>query len=107
MNPLDIFREIFPTHRLAPRKGELRYLFNGCDCARIYERVAARIIKKNRLPLTADVEIWESKGLVREIAMVVKPVPDPIDFRYHDCSDEVQDDEGLSGRWWGGTASEE
>lgn len=103
MDPLDYFREIFPSHRLAPRKGELRYLFNGCDCARIYEVVAARIIKKNKLPLTADLEIWESKGVVREVAMVVKMVPDPTDFRYHDCSDEAQDDEGLSGGWWDGT----
>jgi hypothetical protein len=107
MNPLAYFNSLFPSHRLRQGNDELRYIFSGIDLANIYEQVASTIIKTKTLPLTTDVEVWESKGVVREIAMVVRNVPDPIDFRYHDCSDEVPDTEGLDGGWYGATASDE
>jgi len=89
MTPLLQFARIFPDHRLQViSKEELRYRFNSVDCARIYERVANRMILKKGLPITAHVETWESSGIVREIAMVVEPVPEEYTFR-----DEVQDDE--------------
>lgn len=99
MHPLRHFNLIFPSHRLVRVADELRYRFVSDDLANIYERVARKIILAKGLPLVAHVETWQSGGVVREIAMVVKEVPE-MDIVERNCPDEVQDDEGLSGGWW-------
>jgi len=95
ISPIEAFRLTFPDHRLKASEDELRYLFNSRDCANAYELAAMKIILERRLPLTAHVEEWSSKGKVTEIAMVVRPAPEEYTF-----ADEVQDDEGLTGGWW-------
>jgi len=95
ISSLYAFRLTFPDHRLKASEDELRYIFNSRDCANAYELAALKIIVEKRLPLTAHVEEWSSKGKVTEIAMVVRPVPEEYTF-----ADEVQDDEGLTGGWW-------
>ena len=76
ISSLYAFRLTFPDHRLKAAPDELRYLFNSRDCANAYELAALKIILERRLPLTAHVEEWSSKGRVTEIAMVVRPVLD-------------------------------
>lgn len=96
ISPLQLFREIFPDHRLASAYGELKYRYGIHEevIGRIYERMAQRIILKKGLPLTADLEKWSVCGSVRRIVLVVKAVPE------NSFEDESQDDEGLTGGWW-------
>lgn len=85
----------------------MSYLFQGTDCAKIYERVAQRIILRNKFSLQTMIDIWISGGVVREIAMVVRPVPEQ-DIVERACGDEVQDSEELEyGGGWGYVGSEE
>lgn len=101
MHPLVHFSNIFPSNRLVQIADELRYCLPSVDCSRAYEFVARRVILAKGLPLVAMLETWQSRGCVREIALVVKEAPeaDPIE-RQEGVADEVQDDEGLTGGWW-------
>lgn len=56
--------------------------------AESYERMALCIILQKGLPLTAHVEIWTSCRIVREVALVIRPVPEEYTFQ-----DEAQDTE--------------
>lgn len=76
MNALEHFQQIFPSHRLFSDDGELRYRFPTEQIGRIYERIAQKVIIKNGLRAVAGLEVWESAGQVREVAMVVKEVPE-------------------------------
>jgi len=99
MLPLNHFRHIFPSRQLIELPDELRYKMNSEDCGRIYESAARRVILRKGLPLVAELETWSSRGVVREIALVVREAPEQ-DVIERTCGDEVQDDEGLSGGWW-------
>lgn len=77
MTALEHFQLIFPSHRLIVSEGELKYRFGKSEqFAKIYERIAQRIILKKGLPLTADAETWASGGVIFEVSLVVKPVPE-------------------------------
>jgi len=60
-----------------------------------YERVALQIILDNGLPLIAHLEEWSSRGIVREIAVVIKMAPEE-----QKVADEAQDHENITGGWW-------
>lgn len=90
MSPLQHFTNIFPDHHLIPLPDELRYFLPTRDCALAYEHVARQVILSKGLPLTAAIETWESGGYVREIAVVVREVPEE-DVVERNCPDEVQD----------------
>lgn len=85
----------------------MRYLFQGTDCAKIYERVAQRIILRNKFSLQTMIDIWISGGVVREIALVVREAPEQ-DIIERTCGDEIQDTEELEyGGGWGYRGMEE
>lgn len=105
MQPLQIFDELFPSHRLTRSEEELRYQFKSADCGKVYERNAQKLIAKLKLPLSADLDVWEARGCVREIALVVKmatatPKRSPVMERSSHPADEVPNTEGLDGGWW-------
>ena len=72
---LESFRKLFPSTRLMQDDTELRYRFRRLKYAQDCEGIARQIILTNRLPLVADLEIWESRGFVHEISLVVKMAP--------------------------------
>lgn len=76
MNALEHFQQIFPSHRLFSDDGELRYRFASEQIGRIYERIAQKVIINNGLRATAELEVSESGGQVKEVAMVVKEAPE-------------------------------
>lgn len=101
---LNCFVMQFPDHRLLQSGAELRYLFGSKCIAQVYEGMASRMIKKSGLALVVELEEWKSRSLSRW-EMIVKPVPEPEEFR-HDYADEVQDDEGLGLGWWNQTSEQ-
>lgn len=77
MTALEHFQLIFPSHRLfIDEGGELRYRFTSEQIGRIYERIAQKVILKNELRVTAVLEVWSIGGLIREVCLVVKLVPE-------------------------------
>lgn len=77
MTALEHFQHIFPSHRLfIDQDGELRYRFTTEQIGRIYERMAQKVILKNQLRVTAVLEVWSVGGMVREVCLVVKLVPE-------------------------------
>lgn len=68
--------------------------------ANAYSVAAFKTIMGLRLPLVSMLDIWRSRGKVREIALVVREAPEQ-DVIERSCADEVQDGEGLDGGWWG------
>lgn len=54
---------------------EMRYRFNTVKSAQYWEQVACSMIIANKLPLVVDVEIWQSRGVVHEVSLVVKYAP--------------------------------
>jgi hypothetical protein len=76
MTALEHFQLIFPSHRLFIEDGELRYRFATEQIGRIYERMAQKVVLKNELRITAVLEVWHVGGMVREVCLVVKPVPE-------------------------------
>lgn len=95
INPLERFSELSRCWAALGHKDELRYKFTIKECALEYECVALQIILENGLPLVAHLEEWSSRGIVREIAVVIKMVPDE-----QKVADEAQDHENLTGGWW-------
>lgn len=67
--------------------------------ANAYSFAAFKTIMGLRLPLVAMLDVWRSRGQVREISLVIREAPEQ-DVVERICADEVQDDEGLSGGWW-------
>lgn len=88
ISPFEAFKAKFFRNNLAETMDELRYKYEIIECARTFETLACKIIIHESLPLTAHLEIWESRGIVREISLVIQPVPEEYSF-----ADEVQDDE--------------
>lgn len=76
ISPLQLFREIFPSIRLTAYDDELNYRFRSADFGKICEKHAQKVILKKKLPLTAELKIWEKRGVVFEICLVVKEVPE-------------------------------
>lgn len=77
MTATEHFQLIFPSHRLfVYEEGELKYRFTTEQIGRIYERMAQQVILKNELRVTAILEVWSVGGLVREVCLVVKAVPE-------------------------------
>lgn len=77
MTPTEHFQLIFPSHRLfVCQDGELHYRFPTEQIGRIYERMAQKVILKNELRVTAVLEVWSVGGMVREVCLVVKAVPE-------------------------------
>lgn len=76
MTALEHFQLIFPSHRLFVDEDELKYRFKTEQIGRIYERIAQKVILKNGLRATADLEVWSVGDLVREVCLVVKEVPE-------------------------------
>lgn len=77
MTATEHFQLIFPSHRLfVYEDGELRYRFPTEQIGRIYERMAQKVILKNQLRVTAVLEVWSVGGLVKEVCLVVKAVPE-------------------------------
>jgi hypothetical protein len=105
MNPLAIFRDIFPSHRLTEIPGELRYIMPSDVVANAYSVAAFKTIMGLRLPLVSMLDIWRSRGKVREIALVVREAPeqDVIERSFPEHSespvDECGDDEDLLNDW--------
>ena len=76
MTALEHFQLIFPSHRLFVDEDELKYRFKTEQIGRIYERIAQKVILKNRLPAMAVLEVWRVGGIVKEVCLVVKEVPE-------------------------------
>lgn len=76
ISPLEAFQKAFPGTRIIVLEDELRYRFRVMGAAKTAEKLAQQIILKEGLRITAALEIWEIGGYVREIALVVKPVPE-------------------------------
>lgn len=76
ISPLQTFQEAFPSIKLIASEDELRYTFKSETCFNLYWKMAQRLILKQGLPLTAEKEIWEKRGFVFELALVVKLVPE-------------------------------
>ena len=93
ISPLKYFRLVFPSHRLVSCVDVLKYRFATEDMGKIYERFAKWVINRKGLPLTAELETWSSGGVIREIALVVKEIPE------NSFEDETPDREGLNGGW--------
>lgn len=82
ISPLEQFQKLFPDHRLTAYSDELKYRLRSEIVGRAYEDTARNIILKQGLPLTADLEVWRVGGIVREVCLVVKMVPEEVDFRH-------------------------
>lgn len=101
MSHITIFRDAFPDGHLIETDDELRYKMRCDSCAKAYEYFARLVILWKRLPLIAERQTWYSNGKVREIAVVIRPIPeqDLIERAFPDQSispaDEVPDAEGL------------
>lgn len=76
ISPLDAFRIHFPGTRIIVLEDELRYRFRLLGPAKVAEILSQQIIMKHGIPVTAELEIWNVGGFVREIALVVKLVPE-------------------------------
>lgn len=76
ISPLELFREIFPATRLFVYPDELNYRFRSVDFGKICEKHAQRTILDNHLPLTATLEVWRKRGVIFEVCLVVKEVPE-------------------------------
>lgn len=76
ISSLEAFQKAFPGTRIIVLEDELRYRFRIMGAAKTAEKLAQEIILKEGLRITAALEIWEIGGFVREIALVVKPVPE-------------------------------
>ena len=93
-SPIDTFRKLVEISPSAIVREELRYRFGTEEEAIQFEIEAGKIILVNNLQLVANSEKWSSRRIVREIAVVISPVPED----YY--QDEAQDMEGLTGGWW-------
>jgi len=82
ISPLTLFQQLFPDHRLTAYPDELKYRLRSEIVGRAYEDTARGIILEQGLPLTAVLEVWKVGGIVREICLVVKMVPEEIEFRH-------------------------
>lgn len=76
ISPLQAFQEAFPSIKLIASEDELHYTFKSETCFNLYWKMAQKLILKEGLPLTAEKEIWEKKGFVFELALVVRMVPE-------------------------------
>lgn len=76
ISPLDTFRIHFPGTRIIVLEDELRYRFRLIGPAKVAEKLSQEIILQYGIPVTADLEIWEIGGFVREISLAVKLVPE-------------------------------
>lgn len=91
---------MFPDRNLIEIEDELRYVLRNDLIARAYNIVACGVIVAKGLPLVAMIDVWMSRGEIREISLVVRMAPEQ-DVIERTCGDECQDGEGLSGGWWG------
>ena len=82
ISPFEQFQQLFPDHRLIAYPDELKYRLRSEIVGRAYEDTARGIILEQGLPLTANLEIWRVGGIVREVCLVVKMVPEEIEFRH-------------------------
>lgn len=74
MQPLLTFLALFPSTRVQVYEDELIYKVSNFQAACWFEAKAQRIILENRLPLTAELGEWGTRGFVFERTIVVKPV---------------------------------
>lgn len=95
-NLFQTFRRLFPMTDVTVSEKDMRYSFRSKVTARYFNSLAQEIILANGLPLVADLEVWRRNGKIVAMYLVVELVPEE-DL----VTDECQDDEGLSGGWWG------
>lgn len=90
--PFDIFRKVTDRAASAITNKEIRYRFSSKEEAVKFEADAAEIILVNHLQLIANTEERSNRGVVREIAVVVAPVPE-------DYYEDEAPDEGMPSYW--------
>lgn len=95
LNPLKSFLQLSCCDASVTTKDQIRYRFSVRSNAEYFEGIADQLIIKNALPLTAHLEVWSSRGVVRETAVVIMMAPEG-----QTVADEVPDTEGLNGGWW-------
>lgn len=75
-NHLETFRRLFPASRIVVLEDAMHYRFRNQVTAKYFEQLAQEIILANGLPLTAALGIWSAGGVVFEMSMEVKAVPE-------------------------------
>jgi hypothetical protein len=75
-SPIITFLHLFPSTRVQVYDDELVYSVSNFHAAAWFEAKAQRIILENKLPLTAQLEEWGSRGYVFGRFIVVKSVPE-------------------------------
>jgi hypothetical protein len=72
----ETFRRLFPASRIVVLEDAMHYRFRNQVTARYFEQLAQEIIIANKLPLVAALGIWSAGGVVFEMSMEVKAVPE-------------------------------
>lgn len=78
IDALDTFRKLLPLSNLVQYDGEIRYRFKREASARHFEQIALDKMLNHGLPLVAEVEVWESGGVVFEVNLVVSMAPEEV-----------------------------
>lgn len=73
---LEAFRRLFPASRIVVLEDSMHYRFRNQVTAKYFEQLAQEIIIANSLPLTAALGVWSAGGVVFEMSMEVKAVPE-------------------------------
>jgi len=73
---LETFRRLFPASRIVVLEDAMHYRFRNQVTAKYFEQLAQEIIIANKLPLTAVLGIWSAGGVIFEMSMEVKAVPE-------------------------------
>ena len=74
---MEQFRRAFPVpvKRVIVTDDEMRFILRTNRMAEYCKEKADEVIEAAHLPLEAEVEVWQMRGVVFEVAMVVKFVP--------------------------------
>ena len=101
ISPLKQFKAAFPEHRLVyAYSDELKYRLTTPYLGQVYEGIANRLILKKKLALVTELKVWHVGGVLREVALFIRPVPDE-----EMVTDEVPG-EVMEPDWWEGKERE-
>lgn len=73
---LETFRRLFPASMIVVLDDAMHYRFRNKVTALYFEQLAQEIIIANGLPLVAALGIWSVGGVVFEMSLEVKAVPE-------------------------------
>lgn len=75
-NALEEFRKLFPLSNVYVEANQMRYtLPRDIRSGRRWESEAQALIINNHLPLCADLAVWQRKGCILGVQLIIEAVP--------------------------------